>query len=238
MSSANPLLSALSNINEIRAFSESLSGGFGASLEITAPVCRAYFIGAVSLNNRLVVVSDNAFVLYHESLGVPSLSCHYHPTALGVDIVPSIFDRSTTKHLQSLADHNPDVVFTEGGLDTHVPRSMIAKNIDSFSVRVKDKMLIRDALKTINEYGYIENNQTKYIGEYSHRGCIIDVFPNNTKNPCRIEFDGNIVTSIRFYNPTSQMSVDTTDALLIPSRKSDVSSGLTITYKEYYSNLG
>ena len=88
MSAANPLLSALSNINEIRAFSESLSGGFGASLEITAPVCRAYFIGAVSLNNRLVVVSDNAFVLYHESLGVPSLSCHYRPTMLGVDIVP------------------------------------------------------------------------------------------------------------------------------------------------------
>ena len=238
MSATNPLLSALSEINEIRAFSDSLAGGLGASLEITASVCRAYFIGALSLSNKLVVVSDNAFVLYHESLGVPSLSCHYHPTALGVDIVPSVFDHSTPKRLQSLANQNPDVIFTEGGLNTHVPRSMMFKSLESFSVRVKEKLLIRDALKTINEYGYIENNQTKYNGEYSHRGCIIDVFPNNTKNPCRIEFDGNVVTSIRFYNPTSQMSIETTNILLIPNIKLDVSDELSITYKDYYASLG
>ena len=73
MTSVNPLLYALSNINEIQQFGDSLSNNVSSSLVLSNALVRSYFIGAIALNNKLVVVSDDSFALYHESVGVGSL---------------------------------------------------------------------------------------------------------------------------------------------------------------------
>ena len=73
MSSVNPLLYALSNINEIQRFGGSLARNVSSVLVLSSAKIRSYFIGAISLNNKLVVISDDSFALYHESVGVSSL---------------------------------------------------------------------------------------------------------------------------------------------------------------------
>ena len=242
MRASNPLLNSLSNINEIKSFCDSFSKNKSSSLILTSAVARGYFIGAMSLKNKLVVVSDDAFGLYHESLGISSLKVEYLPAAIEDDLFPKIFNKSTTKHLHSLglslSDNKPDVIFTEGGLGAHVPATMLENNSGVFSIRVNDRLKISDAINKLIEYGYDENIEAKYIGEYARRGGIIDVFPNNTKNPVRIELDGNVVSSIRFYNPTSQLSIDTTEHLLIPNLKHRLTNILSITYNDLFDNLG
>ena len=66
MRPVNPLLKTLSNINEIKTFGDSLYQGSGATLILTSSVARSYFIGAIALNNKLVVISDDAFFLYRQ----------------------------------------------------------------------------------------------------------------------------------------------------------------------------
>ena len=63
MKEINPLLKAISNINEIKSFSDSFSLNKSSSFILPIPVGRAYFIGAISLYNKLVVVTDAAFGL-------------------------------------------------------------------------------------------------------------------------------------------------------------------------------
>ena len=238
----NPLLGALSNINEIKSFCDSLSKNKSSSLILTSALARGYFIGAMSLNNKLVVVSNDAFGLYHESFGISSLMVEYLPAAIDGNLFPKIFNKTTAKHLHSLgvslSDNRPDVIFTEGGLGAHVPATMLENESGVFSIRVNDRLKISEAINKLIEYGYDENIETKYIGEYTRRGGIIDVFPNNTINPARIELDGNMVSSIRFYNPTSQLSVDTTERVLIPNLNNGSTAVLSITYRELFNNLG
>ena len=242
MTSVNPLLYALSNINEIQQFCASLAGNVNASLVLSSAVVRSYFIGAIALNNKLVVISDDSFSLYHESVGVSSLRSQYLPTVLSEEFFPETFNRSKSKYVQamasSLAGDRPSIIFTEGGLEEHVPRSILSKKDTSLRVRVNDRLLISDIIETLNGYGYDENIEAKNIGECARRGGIVDVFPTNTKNPIRIEFNGNVITSIRYYNPTSQVSIETTNNIIIPTIIKDIGDVLSITYRELFGDLG
>ena len=92
MSVNNPLLNELSSIVKVRRFSEALKNNNNVSLLLTGPVHRGYFIAAISLTNKLVVVSEDAFGLYHESLGIKPLLFDYIPADESVDIVPKLFN--------------------------------------------------------------------------------------------------------------------------------------------------
>tara|TARA_B100001750_G_scaffold189712_1_gene159678 strand:- start:715 stop:1407 length:693 start_codon:yes stop_codon:yes gene_type:complete len=230
MSSVNPLLYALSNINEIQRFGSSLARNVSSVLVLSSAKIRSYFIGAISLNNKLVVISDDSFALYHESVGVSSLRSQYLPTYISDDIFPENFSRSRYKYVQamgaSLAGESPSVVFTEGGLEEHVPHSILSKKSSSLRVQVNDKLLISNMMKTLNEYGYDENIEAKNVGECARRGGIVDVFPANTINPIRVEFNDDVISSLRYYNPTSQVSIETTNSIAIPTIIKDVNKVL------------
>ena len=242
MSSVNPLLYALSNINEIQRFGNSLTRNVSSVLVLSSAKIRSYFIGAISLNNKLVVISDDSFALYHESVGVSSLHSQYLPTYISDDIFPESFSRSRNKYVQamgaSLAGKGPSIIFTEGGLEEHVPRSVLSKKSSSLRVQVNDRLLISNMMKTLNEYGYDENVEAKNMGEFARRGGIVDVFPTNTINPIRVEFNDDVISSLRYYNPTSQVSIETTNSITIPTIIKDINKVLSITYRELFDQLG
>ena len=101
--------------------------------------------------------------------------------------------------------------------------NILSEKNDSWLVRVNDKVSMGEALEVLNGYGYDENIETKNIGEYTRRGGIVDVFPTNTKNPIRIEFDGDDISSIRYFNPRSQLSIDRINGVNIPKLIKDIS---------------
>ena len=169
MTSVNPLLYALSNINEIQQFGDSLAKRVSSSLVLSSALVRSYFIGAIALNNKLVVVCDDSFSLYHESVGVRSLRSQYLPTVFSEEFFPETFNRSKSKYVQSLASSlagdRPRVIFTEGSLEEHVPRSVLSEKDTSFRVQINDRLLISDIMKSLYGYGYDENIEAKNIGE-------------------------------------------------------------------------
>jgi transcription-repair coupling factor (superfamily II helicase) len=68
----------------------------------------------------------------------------------------------------------------------------------------QDPMLL---MKRWQSLGYTVESTVEIPGTMSKRGGIIDIFPSTSELPARLEFFGNIVESIRLYDPANQRSV-------------------------------
>ena len=65
------------------------------------------------------------------------------------------------------------------------------------------------------EFGYTREICTERPGEVSLRGGILDVFPFSGSRPCRIEFLGDTVDSLRMYNPVTQRSTGPAESITV-----------------------
>ena len=73
-------------------------------------------------------------------------------------------------------------------------------------VRVQDSPGPELVLEMLEAFGYRESDFVQEPGEYSSRGGIVDVFSYSNEKPYRIEFDGDVVESLRLFDPASQLS--------------------------------
>ncbi len=70
-----------------------------------------------------------------------------------------------------------------------------------------DDVLSYDALQEILAYtGYRTADTVRAVGEYAVRGGIIDVWSPAADRPVRIDFFGDEIESLRFFNPVTQLS--------------------------------
>lgn len=85
----------------------------------------------------------------------------------------------------------------------------------------KGATLQRNALEeTLLKMGYFKAVMAGEKGEYSRREWIVDVFPPTSENPVRIEFFGEEIDQIRFFDTETQRSVtDLNNILLFPARE-------------------
>ncbi len=63
--------------------------------------------------------------------------------------------------------------------------------------------------------GYRMGNMVEVPGTMSHRGGIIDVYPPASELPARLEFFGDTVDNIRFFDPATQRSVEKASSVAI-----------------------
>jgi transcription-repair coupling factor (superfamily II helicase) len=64
-------------------------------------------------------------------------------------------------------------------------------------------------LEYLNLLHYQKDKFVEAPGEYSQRGAIIDFWSYSEKNPVRLEFNGDFMESIRYFDPDSQRSTET-----------------------------
>ncbi len=83
--------------------------------------------------------------------------------------------------------------------------------------------------KTLLKLGYQKVENVEIPGEYSVKGGLVDIFSPYYDLPLRIEFFGDNVESIRFFDPLTQRSVSKAmEAYILPARD--------FIYKEIYKN--
>ena len=63
--------------------------------------------------------------------------------------------------------------------------------------------------------GYRRENIVEMPGTMSHRGGIIDIYPPTGELPARLEFFGNTVESLRFFDPVNQRSLGAVSSVAI-----------------------
>ena len=68
--------------------------------------------------------------------------------------------------------------------------------------------------------GYQPADTVLDMGQFSHRGGLLDVWPQSEAYPIRLEFFGDEIETIRWFDPASQRTVDKLDSVLItPARE-------------------
>ena len=73
-------------------------------------------------------------------------------------------------------------------------------------LQVKREFGFESFVQNLFDFGYERVDTIGGVGEFSVRGGIVDVFPYEEKNPVRVEFFGNIVDSIRYFDVVTQRS--------------------------------
>lgn len=75
-------------------------------------------------------------------------------------------------------------------------------------------------LKKCVEMGYQSSNTVFSAGQFTQRGGILDIWPPTDKFPTRLEFFGDDIESMRFFDPATQRSINTHERLNIsPARE-------------------
>lgn len=70
-----------------------------------------------------------------------------------------------------------------------------------YSIETKQTIHPDDLVKKLLNLGYEPEWSSASPGSFARRGGIVDVYPNDSKEPIRIEFDNQIIASLRTFDP-------------------------------------
>ena len=81
--------------------------------------------------------------------------------------------------------------------------------------------------------GYQSVNTVVAAGQFARRGGILDIWPMNTASPTRLEFFGDEIDTLRYFNPSTQRTIKAIDKLIIPpAREYTLKDGGNIELEE------
>lgn len=72
-----------------------------------------------------------------------------------------------------------------------------------------------DLIEYLDMLDYSRDKFVGNPGDFSIRGSIIDFWSFSEKHPCRVEFDGDFLESIRYFDPESQRSTGITETVTL-----------------------
>ncbi|MEE9431410.1 MAG: transcription-repair coupling factor [Melioribacteraceae bacterium] len=93
-----------------------------------------------------------------------------------------------------------------------------------------------DLIEYLSSINYQNEKLVIEKGCFSVRGSIIDFWSYSEEHPCRIEFDGDFLESLRFFDPESQRSSNRIDSVTIASNIETTNVSFTSTIFEYLNN--
>ena len=77
----------------------------------------------------------------------------------------------------------------------------------ALQLKVGEEVPLDEVIAHLESVGYTKQEPVEAVGEYSLRGGILDVFSPESTHPVRIDLFGDLVESIRQFDPESQRSV-------------------------------
>ncbi|MGV7221221.1 MAG: transcription-repair coupling factor [Nitrospinales bacterium] len=110
------------------------------------------------------------------------------------------------------------IVPVESAMQYLMPRSVL-KNL-TYTVRVGEKMDREILEECLIDNGFERSHMVEERGQFSSRGDILDLFLASHENPIRLEFFGDEIESIRYFDINSQVSIENIDeAQILPVKE-------------------
>ncbi|MDR1273182.1 MAG: transcription-repair coupling factor [Odoribacteraceae bacterium] len=124
--------------------------------------------------------------------------------------------------LNALADHRASRVVTY--TEALVERVVTAEALSNLSMPVSrgDALTISFLESLLAEYNFERAEFVYSPGQFSIRGGIVDVYSFAEEHPARLEFNGDKVESIRYFNVETQLSEQQVQRIMILPDLSDV----------------
>jgi transcription-repair coupling factor (superfamily II helicase) len=80
-------------------------------------------------------------------------------------------------------------------------------------------------LETWVSIGYLPVDTVLEPGQFSHRGGLLDVWPQSEPHPVRLDFFGDEIDTLRRFDPASQRTIEKLDSILITPAREFIFSG-------------
>ena len=132
--------------------------------------------------------------------------------------------------LNELLDNKKRIVVTDlVGYLKHLP------SVDEYTdkiieLSVGNNISIETIISKLDDLGYKREDLVVKMGDFAVRGYILDIFLIDNDNPIRIEFFGDDIESIRFFNSDDQRSISSVDSIKIyPNDEFDSSQYVNIS---------
>lgn len=122
---------------------------------------------------------------------------------------PEIISQRATTQAQ-LVQNGQKGTFVVSNLEALVQKTPSPEVFSQFIVSLKKNAWIeRDLLiSNLEEAGYRRDSLAEDRGFFGVRGLLVDIYTFNYKHPIRIEFFGDEIISIRFFDPETQRSLE------------------------------
>ena len=113
--------------------------------------------------------------------------------------------------INSLLNNSKKVVITHlNGYLRYLPTK--EKYIDSIvNLKVGEEISRDELIKKLSSLGYEKETIVTKTGELGVRGFVIDIFPVQFEHPIRIEFFGDEIDSIRYFDEDTQKTINNTN---------------------------
>jgi len=97
-------------------------------------------------------------------------------------------------------------------------RTLAARQLEACTRAFKrvDSIDPLDLIEWLEEQGYEPEAQVTQRGDIALRGGIVDVYPLTSPLPVRLEFFGNELESLRYFDPTTQISREEISEIVLP----------------------
>ncbi|WP_338215428.1 transcription-repair coupling factor [Companilactobacillus muriivasis] len=111
-------------------------------------------------------------------------------------------------------------------------------------IKVNEEYDLENLNQEFVQMGYVKDKLVAKPGDFAIRGDIVDIYPLNVDNPVRIDFFGNQVEKIKFFDTETQRSMEELDEIKVLPAKDrivndeQVAAGLKKLQKSYQRQLG
>ena len=125
------------------------------------------------------------------------------------------YEHRRTDTLSKLLDGDFDLLTIS--LDAAVQYTVPPENLSRarFTLNSGDSTDIAELSGRLISAGYVRSELCEGAGQFSVRGGIFDVFPVNSEQPCRIEFWGDEIDSISYFDTETQRRTENTEKIEI-----------------------
>jgi len=201
----------------------------GVSGSLKAIIIAGIFHRTQTTNIVIVPEKEDAAYLYNDIVTLTGAeSVFFFPSTFKRSILYEQTDPASIvlrtevlNHLASGKRKSVIVTYPEAVMEKVISRSNLRKN--TFIISKGDKLSPGFLEEVLHEYNFERVDFVYEPGQYAVRGSITDVFSFSADLPCRIDFFGEEVDSIRTFNPDDQLSVTKLEKISVIPNIQDIS---------------
>ena len=140
--------------------------------------------------------------------------------------------------LHAVADHRVRLVVASAA--ALLPRVSRPARLRQASVDVRSGSTIepQDLAELLIDAGFTREDPVDAHGEFTVRGGIVDIFPAAEAKPVRLEFVGDMVESLRRFDPDTQRSGDAVDQLVVSPVRERFDDDEGVSFFQFLAEAG
>ncbi len=192
----------------------------GLTNELSAFYVLEYF---KKINKTVLVVSNSIFEankLFNDISNLTDNALLYPMddfiTSVALAISPE-FKFTRLETLNKINSKDPYIVVTN--LTGYLKMISSSNKKGNLTIKKGDNLSKNDLISTLIDFGFNKESLVTQSFEFASRGMIVDLFPITSDYPIRLEYNGNVIESIKEFNPESQISNKELDSIMITSCK-------------------